>query len=221
MFCTNCGKEVKDNTNFCPGCGKEIRKIPTASTANVKPIATPTITKDDSFKYISIIYTVSILICLIMNIEIELVKYVERGFSIEEVCRKVIGHNIGYIFAIIILATSGWMKNKYTIKGSIIKNGIIGIVSSYIILLIYGFYQVIEYPMTSGIDTYNRMFEEVKIFKIIKWILIIFMFLYPVYCKVAKDQEIVDNKNTTVSIPILFGAIGSIPVMFYIFSAML
>lgn len=26
MFCTNCGKEVLNNSNFCTSCGKEIQK---------------------------------------------------------------------------------------------------------------------------------------------------------------------------------------------------
>ena len=25
MFCTNCGKEIKDGASFCTGCGKKVK----------------------------------------------------------------------------------------------------------------------------------------------------------------------------------------------------
>lgn len=27
MFCTNCGKEIKDTENFCPNCGTTVKKV--------------------------------------------------------------------------------------------------------------------------------------------------------------------------------------------------
>lgn len=27
MFCTNCGKEIKDTENFCPSCGTPVKKV--------------------------------------------------------------------------------------------------------------------------------------------------------------------------------------------------
>ena len=38
MFCTNCGKEIKDGASFCTGCGKKIKSMEASSqSAELNP----------------------------------------------------------------------------------------------------------------------------------------------------------------------------------------
>lgn len=41
MFCSNCGKEIQENTSFCPYCGKNVNQVPIPAAEKVKVILDP------------------------------------------------------------------------------------------------------------------------------------------------------------------------------------
>ncbi len=41
MFCSNCGKEIQENTSFCPYCGKNVNQASHSVTEKVKVILDP------------------------------------------------------------------------------------------------------------------------------------------------------------------------------------
>ncbi len=50
MFCSNCGKEIRENSNFCPYCGIVKRAIPSETVRQTLVQDTSAAAKKNGFK---------------------------------------------------------------------------------------------------------------------------------------------------------------------------
>ena len=63
MFCSNCGKKLKDNANFCDACGTEIIKSQKPNADYVQPIILDEKPKNDGFAIASLVLGIASLLC--------------------------------------------------------------------------------------------------------------------------------------------------------------
>lgn len=86
MFCSNCGKEIQENTQFCPYCGKNVNQSPRPVVEKVKVILDPSEVVDakqptDSSKSFSGQGKTIGLVLMIVSIIFDMVAMVAIGFD--------------------------------------------------------------------------------------------------------------------------------------------
>lgn len=87
MFCSNCGKEIQENTSFCPYCGKNVNQASRSIAEKVKVILDPSEVVDakqpiDSSKSFSGQGKTFGLVLMMVSILFDLVGMFAIGFDV-------------------------------------------------------------------------------------------------------------------------------------------
>lgn len=176
----------------------------------------------NTYSSISRFFTCALILFISMSILIDIIDHVEKaapykGITAKDIFINVIGSWGGVAIAVLFIGASLWKKNRYIFNFDRVKNGIIGIFYAYLCIIWAIIYHIAWHPRpVSGRQTYMQMVDVVDYLIPIRVCLCIFCIGIILFWRIKYNVDLLNNKETQLVIPLMLGAIGIFPILFYI-----
>lgn len=167
---------------------------------------------------LAVFYTCAVILLIAMSIVIQMINHVERGFTVDEIIMRVLLGTTGFVIALAGFAIWAWKRNGLSFEKAKAARGGIGIALAYLIMFAGLFLASMSTPaVMSNIDSYYLLVEWTSTLKVVciaLFVVTVAIWGYYAY----KGINIAKDKDAEMVIPILFGAIGSVPVILLVAS---